>query len=178
MLKPHILPAVRSMKDLEKLTMTDYKECVMLDAHIGHVKSIMGLLNKNNIETYMHIDLIKGMSHDEFACEYIIQNYHPKGIVSTKTKVINKAKSLNTTTVFRVFVLDSHALSRSIELIKRVEPDFVEVLPGVATKAIRIINEETNTAVIAGGLINSKEEVDIAVSNGAKYITTSDRSLW
>ena len=93
-------------------------------------------------------------------------------------KVINKAKSLNTTTVFRVFVLDSHALSRSIELIKRVEPDFVEVLPGVATKAIRIINEETNTAVIAGGLINSKEEVDIAVSNGAKYITTSDRSLW
>ncbi|MBL0384995.1 glycerol-3-phosphate responsive antiterminator GlpP, partial [Staphylococcus sp. SNAZ 59] len=90
----------------------------------------------------------------------------------------NKAKSLNTTTVFRVFVLDSHALSRSIELIKRVEPDFVEVLPGIATKAIRIINEETNTAVIAGGLINSKEEVDVAVSNGAKYITTSDRSLW
>ncbi|MEY8604272.1 glycerol-3-phosphate responsive antiterminator [Staphylococcus nepalensis] len=177
-MKPHILPAVRSMKDLEKLTKTDYKECVMLDAHIGHVKSIMDLLNKHHIETYMHIDLIKGMSHDEYACEYIIQNHHPKGIVSTKTKVINKAKSLNTITVFRVFVLDSHALSRSIELIKRVEPDFVEVLPGVATKAIRIINEETNTSVIAGGLINSKEEVDIAIENGAKHITTSDRLLW
>ncbi|MDN8848539.1 glycerol-3-phosphate responsive antiterminator, partial [Staphylococcus aureus] len=87
---------------------------------IGHVKSIMELLKKNKIETYMHIDLSKGMSHDEFACEYIIQKYHHKGIVSTKTKVINKAKSLNTTTVFRVFILDSHALSRSIELIKRV----------------------------------------------------------
>ncbi|RIM29891.1 glycerol-3-phosphate responsive antiterminator GlpP, partial [Staphylococcus cohnii] len=94
------------------------------------------------------------------------------------TKVINKAKALNTTTVFRVFVLDSHALRRSIELIKRVEPDYVEVLPGVATKAIQIINEETNTSVIAGGLINTVEEVDIAVKNGAKYITTSDRHLW
>ncbi|PTI41752.1 glycerol-3-phosphate responsive antiterminator [Staphylococcus casei] len=177
-MKPHILPAVRSMKDLEKLTQTDYKECVLLDTHIGHIKSIMELLKKNHVETYMHIDLIKGMSHDEFACEYIIQNYHPKGIVSTKTKVINKAKALNTITVFRVFILDSHALNRSIELIKRVEPDFVEVLPGIATKAIQIINEETDTSVIAGGLINDIEEVDVAIENGAKYITTSDRKLW
>ncbi|MDK9869271.1 glycerol-3-phosphate responsive antiterminator [Staphylococcus equorum] len=176
-MKPYILPAIRSMKDLEKLIQTDYKECVLLDTHIGHIKSIMELM-KNNIEVYMHIDLIRGMSHDEFACEFIIQNYHPKGIVSTKTKVINKAKALNTTTVFRVFILDSHALTRSIELIKRVEPDFVEVLPGIATKAIKIINEETNTSVIAGGLINDVEEVDVAVENGAKYITTSDRDLW
>ncbi|ANQ64077.1 glycerol-3-phosphate responsive antiterminator [Staphylococcus equorum] len=177
-MKPYILPAIRSMKDLEKLIQTDYKECVLLDTHIGHIKSIMELMKKNNIEVYMHIDLIRGMSHDEFACEFIIQNYHPKGIVSTKTKVINKAKALNTTTVFRVFILDSHALTRSIELIKRVEPDFVEVLPGIATKAIKIINEETNTSVIAGGLINDVEEVDVAVENGAKYITTSDRGLW
>lgn len=177
-MKPYILPAIRSMKDLEKLIQTDYKECVLLDTHIGHIKSIMELMKKNNIEVYMHIDLIRGMSHDEFACEFIIQNYHPKGIVSTKMKVINKAKALNTTTVFRVFILDSHALTRSIELIKRVEPDFVEVLPGIATKAIKIINEETNTSVIAGGLINDVEEVDVAVENGAKYITTSDRDLW
>ncbi|HJF67081.1 MAG TPA: glycerol-3-phosphate responsive antiterminator, partial [Staphylococcus kloosii] len=87
-MQQHILPAIRTMKDLEKLINTDYKECVLLDTHIGHLKSIMELLDKNNLETYIHIDLIKGMSHDEFACEYIIQNYKPKGIVSTKTKVI------------------------------------------------------------------------------------------
>ncbi|RIP13531.1 glycerol-3-phosphate responsive antiterminator GlpP, partial [Staphylococcus gallinarum] len=33
-------------------------------------------------------------------------------------------------------------------------------------------------SVLAGGLINTVEEVDIAVKNGAKYITTSDRHLW
>ena len=54
--------------------------------HIGHLKSIMGLLKQYNIECYIHIDLIKGLSHDEFACEYIIQQYQPKGIVSTKQK--------------------------------------------------------------------------------------------
>ena len=113
-MQQHILPAIRTMKDLEKLINTYYKECVLLDTHIGHLKSIMELLDKNNLETYIHIDLIKGMSHDEFACEYIIQNYKPKGIVSTKTKVIKKAKALNTTSILRVFVIDSHALTRSI----------------------------------------------------------------
>ncbi|MDN6699586.1 MAG: glycerol-3-phosphate responsive antiterminator, partial [Staphylococcus equorum] len=53
-MKPYILPAIRSMKDLEKLIQTDYKECVLLDTHIGHIKSIMELMKKNNIEVYMH----------------------------------------------------------------------------------------------------------------------------
>ncbi|RIM68677.1 glycerol-3-phosphate responsive antiterminator GlpP, partial [Staphylococcus arlettae] len=34
-MKPHILPAIRTMKDLEKLIETDYNECVLLDTHVG-----------------------------------------------------------------------------------------------------------------------------------------------
>lgn len=177
-MKENILPAIRNMRDLERLTKTNYKACVLLDMHIGHLKSIMGLLKQYNIECYIHIDLIKGLSHDEFACEYIIQQYQPKGIVSTKTKVIRKAKSLNTLTIFRVFIIDSQALTRSIELIKKVEPDFVEVLPGIASKAINQIQKETTTSVIAGGLINDEAEMQEAISSGAKYVTTSYQKLW
>ena len=130
----------------------------------------MELLAQHDISAYIHVDLIKGMSHDEFACEYIIQQYQPKGIVSTKTKVIRKAKSLNTLTIFRVFIIDSQALTRSIELIKKVEPDFVEVLPGIASKAVNQIQKETSTSVIAGGLINDEEEIQEAISSGAKYV--------
>lgn len=115
----NILPAIRNIKDLEKLIKTDYKMCVLLDMHIGHIKSIMELLKQNHIECFIHIDLIKGLSHDEFASEFIIQQYKPKGIVSTKSKVIKKAKSLNTLTIFRVFIIDSQALKRSIDLIKK-----------------------------------------------------------
>ena len=132
-----------------EINKTDYKICVLLDMHIGHLKSVMALLKANQIETYIHIDLIKGMAVDEFACEYIIQTYKPKGIVSTKSKVIQKAKSLNKLTIFRVFIIDSQALSRSINLIKKVEPDFVEVLPGIAHKVVKIIDEETPSKVIA-----------------------------
>lgn len=116
----NILPAIRNIKDLEKLIKTDYKMCVLLDMHIGYIKSIMELLKQNHIECFIHIDLIKGLSHDEFASEFIIQQYKPKGIVSTKSKVIKKAKSLNTLTIFRVFIIDSQALKRSIDLIKKL----------------------------------------------------------
>lgn len=34
----NILPAIRNIKDLEKLIKTDYKMCVLLDMHIGHIK--------------------------------------------------------------------------------------------------------------------------------------------
>ena len=173
-MKENILPAIRNMRDLEKLIKTDYKACVVLDMHIGHLKSIMELLKSHSIECYVHIDLIKGLSHDE----YIIQQYKPKGIVSTKAKVIKKAKMLNTLTIFRVFIIDSQALTRSIELIKKVEPDYVEVLPGVASKAVSKIQQETSASVIAGGLIDEQSEIREAISNGAKYVTTSYEKLW
>ena len=35
--------------------------------------------------------------------EFIIQQYKPKGIVSTKSKVIKKAKSLNTLTILEFY---------------------------------------------------------------------------
>ncbi|BCU52191.1 glycerol uptake operon antiterminator [Staphylococcus auricularis] len=177
-MKPHILPAIRNMKDMEKFVQTDYRSCVLLDTHIGHLNGIFNYLKKEQIETFIHIDLIKGMSHDEFACEYIIQNYKPKGIISTKTKVIKRAKDLDTVTVLRVFIIDSHALERSIQLIQRTQPDYVEVLPGVASKAIQQIKEATQIPVIAGGLISDEAEIDTAVDYGAHLVTTSKRALW
>ncbi len=85
---------------------------------------------------------------------------------------------LNTLTIFRVFIIDSQALTRSIELIKKVEPDYVEVLPGVASKAVSKIQQETSASVIAGGLIDEQSEIREAISNGAKYVTTSYEKLW
>ena len=66
-----------------------------------------------------------------------------------------------------MFIIDSQALSRSINLIKKVEPDFVEVLPGIAHKVVKIIDEETPSKVIAGGLINEESEIVQALDSGA-----------
>ncbi|MEB6247445.1 glycerol-3-phosphate responsive antiterminator [Mammaliicoccus sciuri] len=174
----HILPAIRSMKDMEKFFMMDYERCVLLDTHIGHLQGILEQMKKHQKEVMLHIDLIKGLSNDEAAVEYVIQQYKPHGIISTKSKIIKRAKKLNTLTILRVFILDSTALSRSIELIKQSDPDLVEVLPGVATKVIKEISDKTGKRIIAGGLINTKEEIDLAIESGAQYVTSSDITIW
>ncbi|MCD8845979.1 glycerol-3-phosphate responsive antiterminator [Mammaliicoccus sciuri] len=174
----HILPAIRSMKDMEKFFKMDYERCVLLDTHIGHLQGILEQMKKHQKEVMLHIDLIKGLSNDEAAVEYVIQQYKPHGILSTKSKIIKRAKKLNTLTILRVFILDSTALSRSIELIKQSDPDLVEVLPGVATKVIKEISDKTGKRIIAGGLINTKEEIDLAIESGAQYVTSSDIAIW
>lgn len=174
----HILPAIRSMKDMEKFLNMDYERCVLLDTHIGHLQGVLEQMKKHQKEVMLHIDLIKGLSNDEAAVEYVIQQYKPHGIISTKSKIIKRAKKLNTLTILRVFILDSTALSRSIELIKQSDPDLVEVLPGVATKVIKEISDKTGKRIIAGGLINTKEEIDLAIESGAQYVTSSDITIW
>ena len=85
-MKENILPAIRNMRDLEKLIKTDYKACVVLDMHIGHLKSIMELLKSHSIECYVHIDLIKGLSHDEFACSTLFNNINLKVLFLQKLR--------------------------------------------------------------------------------------------
>lgn len=174
----HILPAIRSMKDMEKFFKMDYERCVLLDTHIGHLQGILEQMKRHNKDVMLHIDLIKGLSNDEAAVEYVIQQYKPHGVISTKSKIIKRAKKLNTLTILRVFILDSTALSRSIDLIKQADPDLVEVLPGVATKVIKEISDKTGKSIIAGGLINTDEEINLAIESGAQYITSSDVSIW
>jgi glycerol uptake operon antiterminator len=44
-------------------------------------------------------------------------------------------------------------------------------------KPSKVIGDETNAKVIAGGLIKEQDEVKQAINSGAKYITSSDRSI-
>lgn len=173
-----ILPAIRSMKDLEKFIKMSYDTCVILDVHIGHVSNYINLLKANQKAVYIHIDLIKGMSTDEFAAEYIIQKYKVDGIVSTKPKIIKRAKQLGVKTILRTFIIDSSALKKSYALIEAADPDYVEVLPGVLYKAISNIHKVTGKSIIAGGLIEDENEVTKALESGAQCVTTSNSTLW
>lgn len=173
-----ILPAIREIKDIEKFIKMDYDTCVILDTHIGHLSNILALLKTADKKAFIHIDLIKGLSVDEAAVEYVIQKYKPAGIISTKPKLIKKAKHLKVKSVLRVFILDTSALKRSLSLIEQADPDYIEVMPGIASKVINRVKESSNKPIIAGGLIETIEEVETALAHGAYAVTTSNRELW
>jgi glycerol uptake operon antiterminator len=173
-----ILPAVRSVKDLEKLLQTSFEFIVLLDSHVGQLKSLVDLAKSHGKQILLHADLIEGLKNDEYAAEFLCQMIRPAGLISTRASVILKAKRNRMLAIQRLFLLDSGALEKSYAILERTLPDYIEVLPGVMPHIIREVHEKASIPIFAGGLIRSVEDVENALSAGATAVTTSRKELW
>ncbi|HEX7056753.1 MAG TPA: glycerol-3-phosphate responsive antiterminator [Bacilli bacterium] len=173
-----VLPAVRHMKDFEKLLATPYEYVVLLDCHINMLSGIVREAKANGKKMLLHADLIHGISNDEYAAEFLCQTIRPAGLISTRANIIAKTKQNGLIAIQRVFLLDTNALEKSYALMERTKPDFIEVLPGLMPHIIGEVSEKTNIPILAGGLIRTVQEVENAVSAGAVAVTTSRKDLW
>ncbi|MFT8321567.1 MAG: glycerol-3-phosphate responsive antiterminator [Bacillus sp. (in: firmicutes)] len=173
-----VIPASATMKEFEFFLQSNYKIGVFLEVHISQLKNISLMAKEAGKKMIYHVDLIQGIKSDDFGTEFICQEFKPYGLISTKSSVIMKAKQKNIVAIQRVFLLDSHALEKSIKLVQRTQPDYIEVLPGTMPWMIKEIKEKVNVPILAGGLIRTKQEVENAIQAGATSITTSKKQLW
>ncbi|MBQ6998580.1 MAG: glycerol-3-phosphate responsive antiterminator [Clostridia bacterium] len=63
-------------------------------------------------------------------------------------------------------------------MIDSVKPDMIEIMPGIAYKAISAFAEKLSIPVIAGGLVQTSQEVEEAIKHGAEAISTGNTKLW
>lgn len=173
-----IIPAVRKMKDLEKLMRSDYSTIILLDTHISQIQSVVNLARSHHKKVLLHADLIEGLKNDEHAAEYLCQVVRPAGIISTRANVIMKTKQNGLIAIQRLFLLDTNALEKSYALLERTKPDYIEVLPGIMPPIISEVYERTGIPIFAGGLIRTIADVEQAISAGASAVTTSKPELW
>jgi glycerol uptake operon antiterminator len=173
-----VLPAIRKMEDVEKMMKSHYEYLVIMDIHVSKLKPIFQLSKESHKKLILHMDLVHGLKNDEYSTEFICQEFKPFGLISTKASVIMKARDKGVTTIQRLFLLDSSSLEKSLALIERTNPDYIEVLPGIMPKIIKDIRRLTKREIFAGGLIDSVEEVEEAYHAGAISITTSNKILW
>lgn len=74
-------------------------------------------------------------------------------------------------------MLDSKGMHSVAETIENTRPDLIEIMPGVIPKALRLFSRQ-EIPVIAGGLIETKQEVTAALSSGAVAVSTGKKELW
>ncbi|WP_145044633.1 MULTISPECIES: glycerol-3-phosphate responsive antiterminator [Paenibacillus] len=172
-----ILPAAKSMKQFEAMIEGPYRYGVMLDTHIAQLQSLLDEARRRDKQILLHADLIQGLKNDEYAAEYLCQHIRPAGLISTRASVIQKAKQKGITAIQRIFLLDTNALQKSYHLLTKTQPDFIEVLPGIIPHIITEVSERTGIPIIAGGLIRSANEVELALQAGATAVTTSNTDL-
>lgn len=173
-----IFPAARSVKEFEKLVKSDFEVIILLNSHIGQLKSLIQLAKSTNKKVFVHADLIQGLKNDEYAAQFLCQDIRPAGIISTRKNVVLTAKKNKIIAIQRLFLLDSIALESSYKLLETTQPDYIEVLPGVMPHIIQEVFKKTGIPIIAGGLIREKEEVKRALAAGAVGVTTSRQDLW
>ncbi|WJY26397.1 glycerol-3-phosphate responsive antiterminator [Sporosarcina trichiuri] len=173
-----IIPAIRNMKDFDAVLKTDHELIIFLETRLSQLESTVKHAKQLGKKVLIHADLVQGLKVDEYGLEYLIHNVKVDGIISTKANVIAFAKKHRILGIQRLFALDSHALSHNLNICKKIQPDYIEILPGVIPGIVKEIYDETGIPIIAGGLIRTQQDVDNALNNSAYAVTTSNRELW
>jgi glycerol uptake operon antiterminator len=173
-----IIAAIRNNDDLEKALLSKASIVFILYGDILNISKICSKLKEKNKIVFVHVDLIEGLRGDAAGIKYIKENANPQGIISTKTSNIKYGNQLGLYTILRVFIMDSLSIKTGIKNIHENKPNAVEVMPGVASKIISVIEKETNGCIIAGGLIKTKKDVIESLSAGAVAISTTAVQLW
>ncbi len=163
--------AIKDSEGLEKCINSDYKVVFVLYGTVMNICEIVKVLKNAGKITFVHIDLIEGLSAKEVAVEFIADNTGADGIISTKQTLIKIAAVHGLLTVQRFFLIDSLAYSNLLKQIKSEVMDVIEVLPACSTKTISKIVKITELPVIASGLIQDNEDVAAALSAGATAIS-------
>lgn len=173
-----IIAAVKDEAGLHKCLACESKIVFILFGDICNIGRIVELVKDAGRIAIVHMDLIIGLSNKEVSVDFIKENTKADGIITTKSSLIKRGRELGLFTVLRVFVIDSMAFQNIEKQEGSVKPDLIEILPGVMPKVIRRICRITRIPIIAGGLIQDKEDIVNALSAGAISISTTNESVW
>lgn len=125
---------------------------------------------------FVHLAMAVGIGQDREGLRYLAQ-CGVDGIISTKGHIIRMAKEQGFLTVQRFFALDSQGVSMIEDTLKTNVPHFIEIMPGLIPKLIKRFSGGP-IPVIAGGLIETRQEVTAALGSGALAISTGCKELW
>ncbi len=175
-----VIAAVRKPSELAALS--DDSVCIsmvfILRATLSDVAQLCRTAKEAGKTVFLHADLIEGLSPDAAAMQFLRHTTAADGIISTRSGVIRAAKEAGFLTVQRFFVVDSQAEENVLRTVSQVSPDCIELMPGLITPVISRIAGQLHIPVIAGGLIEAKEQVVGLLSAGACGVSTSARTLW
>lgn len=172
-----IIAAVRNESELEAALKSRVKMVFCLNSNIHTLEKMVEAVHDSGKKIFLHIDLAEGIGKDRAGIEYV-KKKGVDGIISTRVNVIKAARDIGLFTVQRFFIVDSQSVNTTLESIKASKPDMIEIMPGTVTKVIAKLRLSIEIPIIAGGLIETRQEIDEALQNGAAGVSTGKQELW
>ena len=172
-----IIAAVRSDDDFKRALASEVQTVFLLSSNILTVEDFAKRAHESGKLLYVHVDFVDGLSKDAAGVRYLATK-KIDGIISTRSNVISVAHDCGISSIQRFFMVDSRSVDTALDTLKTSKADMVEIMPGIAYKTIKRIKDRSGIPIIAGGLIDHKDEVFAAISAGASVISTGNPELW
>lgn len=173
-----IIAAIRDEGDLDEAISSQITTIFLIHGDIFNIKRMVDKIKSAGKNVLIHIDFLEGIGRDNKAVDYICEVIQPDGIISTKSSHIKYAMSKGMFAVQRVFLIDSQSYDLSVKTAQSIHPDMLEVLPGIMPEVLRRITKQVPMPVIAGGFIDSKEDIMNTLGAGAIAVSTGRNNLW
>ena len=172
-----VIAAIRKSEEFNKVILSDCDIIFDLNPDIFMIKSRADASHKNNKLYFIHLDLTTGIGKDKNGILFA-KRLGTDGIISTRVNLIKTAREAELITVQRFFIVDSHSIETTIDAVKTSKPHMIEIMPGIIPKAITRIKSQLDTTLIAGGIIDTRSEVESIIMSGAAAVSSGNESLW
>ncbi|SEO68295.1 glycerol-3-phosphate responsive antiterminator [Propionispora vibrioides] len=174
-----IIPAVRTIQDFKyAMSNTAAPGVIVLFGDINTVSSLLEQAKQYKKRLILHLDLLEGIGRDKPGINFLARQ-GVSAVITTKTQIGKMAHEDGMIVIQRLFLMDSEAVRTGIQAAKALKPDAIEVLPGMVPRVVvqRLLSE-VGRPILAGGLMQTEEEVIGAINNGVYAVSTSKRELW
>ena len=172
-----VIAAVKSKEDFYKALDSEVQTVFLLSSNIINIDEFVKAAHLKEKLIFVHMDFVDGLSKDAEGVKYLATK-NIDGIISTRSNIIATAHDCGISSIQRFFMIDSRSVDTAVESLQQSRADMAELMPGVASKAIKTMRARTRVPLIAGGLIDEKTEIIAALSAGASAISTGNVALW
>jgi len=172
-----IISAVKSREDLDIALRSEVQTIFLLSSNIIDIEELAELTHKHGKLLFIHMDFVDGLSKDTAGVRYL-STKGIDGIISTRSNIISAAHDAGIYCVQRFFMIDSRSVDTALETLRQSKADMIEIMPALAYKSITKIKNNISIPIIAGGLIESRDEIYRALGAGAAMVSTGKHELW
>ena len=172
-----IIAAVRSEEAFLNACKSPCTVIFLLASNILTLPEAITAAHENGKLLFLHVDLAEGIAKDAYGVRYVA-SLGVDGIITTRSSTVKHAKECGLRCIQRFFLVDSQSVQTALDAVRTVRPDMIELMPGTAVKTVKQIATRTSLPVIAGGLIEEKEEIFAALAAGAAAVSTGKEALW
>lgn len=175
------LPIIASITKIEQIEAAMRSKVKRVNLMIGDMMTLSTIvrdLQNSGKKVYVHLEIVGGIGRDHSAVQYLADTFRIDGIVSTRSNAIAAARQAGIHSIQRIFGIDTAAIETAIKMIGQVQPDEVELMPGLMPRVITDLKLKINCPLIVGGLIRHEDEIREAIASGADYVSVGDTRYW